>query len=74
MNGENFVKAVQYLEAGYIIQSSLSDIKIKKIQNNYYYSFEERTEWKLCEDNYHLFRTGEIKNTWYIFANDNEKQ
>ena len=66
MNEVNFAKAVQYLELGYIIQSTLSDIKIKKMQNNYYYSFLERPEWVLCIDNEQLFRIGEIKNTWYI--------
>ncbi|MDT8718255.1 hypothetical protein IAI10_16430 [Clostridium sp. 19966] len=74
MHEESFVKAIQYLEFGYVIQSSLSDIRIKKINNNYYYCFEVHpnnySEWKFCDDNQELFRIGEIKNAWYISKDD----
>lgn len=68
MHEENFAKAVQYLELGYVIQSVFSDIKIKKVENNYYYcfSYHKNAEWRVCNDNEELFKIGEIKNNWHI--------
>lgn len=70
MNEEEFIKAIRYLELGYVIQSSFSDTTIKKEDGNYYSCFEicngKYSNWILCQDDSQLFRVAEIKNTWYI--------